>query len=99
MNSPTWQKSAAACRRRSGEPGSSSERHVHCMFAFLEFHGAGPANNASGRALRYVVVLCKITGQTKGGAGAMKRLADFVTCVLTWRANGSSAAEEVGRLI
>ncbi len=75
------------------------ERHLHRMFAFLEHPGVEPTNNASERALRYLVVFRKISGQTKGGSKAMKRLADFVTCVLTWRAHGKSVAEEVGRLI
>ena len=75
------------------------ERHLHRMFAFLEHPGVDPTNNAGERALRYLVVFRKISGQTKGGPKSMKRLADFVTCVLTWRAHGKSVAEEVGRLI
>lgn len=75
------------------------ERQIPCMFAFLEHPGVDPTNNASERALRYIVVFRKIIGQTKGGPLAMRRLADFATCVLTWRRQGKSVYEEVARLI
>lgn len=75
------------------------ERQIPCMFAFLEHPGVDPTNNASERALRYIVVFRKIIGQTKGGPPAMRRLADFATCVLTWRRQGKSVYEEVARLI
>ena len=75
------------------------ERQIPCMFAFLEHPGVDPTNNASERALRYIVVFRKIIGQTKGGPQAMRRLADFATCVLTWRRQGKSVYEEVARLI
>jgi len=74
-------------------------RQVPRMFAFLEYHGVDPTNNASERALRYIVVFRKIIGQTKGGPLAMRRLADFATCVLTWRMQGKSVYDEVARLI
>ena len=75
------------------------ERQIPCMFAFLEHPGVDPTNNASERALRYIVVFRNIIGQTKGGPRAMRRLADFATCVLTWRRQGKSVYEEVARLI
>ncbi len=37
------------------------------MFAFLEHPGVDSTNNASERALRYIVVFREIIGQTKGG--------------------------------
>ncbi len=75
------------------------ERQVPCMFAFLEHPGVDPTNNASERVLRYIVVFRKIIGQTKGGPLAMRRLADFATCVLTWRRQDKSVYEEIARLI
>ncbi len=79
--------------------GKIQRQQVPCMFAFLEHQDAGPTNNASERALRHMVVLRKIIGQTKGGPRAMRRLADFATCVLAWRRHGKSVYEEVARLI
>ncbi|MCE2498944.1 MAG: transposase, partial [Nitrosopumilaceae archaeon] len=75
------------------------QRQVSRMFTFLEYPGVDPTNNASERALRYMVVFRKIIGQTKGGPPAMRRLADFATCVLTWRRQGKSVYEEISRLI
>ena len=75
------------------------ERQAPRMFAFLEYPGVDPTNNASEGALRYIVVFRKIIGQTKGGPQVMRRLADFATCVLTWRRQGKSVYEEVARLI
>ena len=75
------------------------QRQVSRMFTFLEHPGVDPTNNASERALRYMVVFRKIIGQTKGGPPAMRRLADFATCVLTWRRQGKSVYEEVSRMI
>ena len=75
------------------------QRQLPCMFTFLEHRGVEPTNNASERALRYMVVFRKIIGQTKGGSRAMRRLADFATCVLAWRRHGKSVYEEVARLI
>ena len=75
------------------------QRQASRMFAFLEHPGVDPTNNASEGALRYIVVFRKIIGQTKGGPRAMRRLADFATCVLTWRRQGKSVYEEVARLI
>ena len=74
-------------------------RHLPHMFTFLEYAGVDPTNNASERALRHMVVFRKITGQTKGGDVAMRRLADFFSCALTWRNHGKRVAEEVARLI
>ena len=53
------------------------ERHLHGMFAFVEYPGVEPTNNASERALRYYVVFRKIIGQTRGGPTAMRRLGDL----------------------
>ena len=75
------------------------QRQVPRMFAFLEHPDVDPTNNASERALRYMVVFRKIIGQTKGGPAAMRRLGDFATCILTWRRHGKSVYEEVARLI
>ena len=75
------------------------DRHLPNMFTFLEYPGVEPTNNASERALRYVVVFRKTSGQIKGGYESMKRMSYFVTCVLTWRAHGKSVAQEVARLI
>ena len=75
------------------------QRQAPRMFTFLEHPGVDPTNNASERALRYIVVFRKIIGQTKGGPQAMRRLADFATCVLTWRRQGKSVYDEVARLI
>ena len=75
------------------------DRRLPFLFTFLEYLGVEPTNNSSERALRYVVVFRKISGQIKGGWNAMKRMSNFVTCVLTWRAHGKCVAEEVARLI
>ena len=75
------------------------DRHLPNMFTFLEYSGVEPTNNASERALRYVVVFRKTSGQIKGGCESMKRMSYFVTCVLTWRAHGKSVAQEVAKLI
>ena len=56
------------------------ERHLHCMFVFVEHPGAEPIIDASGVVLRYYVILHKVIGQTKGRARAMRRLGDFETC-------------------
>ncbi|MCE2498803.1 MAG: transposase [Nitrosopumilaceae archaeon] len=69
------------------------------MFTFPEHPGVDPTNNASERTLRHMAVFRKIIGLTKGGPGAMRRLADFATCVLTWRRHGKSVYEEVARPI
>ena len=53
------------------------QRQAPRMFAFLEHPGVDPTNNASERALRYMVVFRKIIGQTKGGPAAMRRLGDL----------------------
>ena len=74
------------------------ERQAPRMFAFLEPPGVDPTNNASGRALRHTAVFRKIIGQTRGGPPAMRRPADFATCVLTRRRQGKSVHEEVARL-
>ena len=74
-------------------------RHVPRMFTFLEHPGVDPTNNASERALRYMVVFRKIIGQTKDGALAMRRMDDFATCILTWWMQGKSVYEEVARLV
>ena len=76
-----------------------TERHLPHLFTFVEHAGVEPTNNMSGRALRHVAVSRKITGQTKGGVVAMKRLGDFISCVLTWQNHGKSVAHEVARLI
>ena len=75
------------------------QRQVPRMFTFLEHPGVDPTNNASERALRYMVVFRKIIGQTKGGPPAMRRLADFATCVLTRGRQGKSVYEEISRMI
>ena len=75
------------------------DRCLPLLFTFLEYQGVEPTNNSSERALRYVVVFRKISGQIKGGWNAMKRMSNFVTCVLTWRAHGKCVAEEVARLV
>jgi len=46
-----------------------------------------------------MVVFRKIIRQAKGGPPAMRRLADFATCVLTCRMQGKNVYEEVFRLI
>ena len=69
------------------------------MFVFVEHPGVDPTNNASERALRYYVILRKMSGQTKGGARAMRRLGDFVGCMVTWRNEGKSIMAEVARLV
>ncbi len=74
-------------------------RHLPHLFTFVQYAGVEPTNNASERALRYMVVFRKISGQTKGGSKSMKRLGDFVSCVLTWQNHGKSVAQEVARLI
>ncbi len=65
----------------------------------MQYEGVEPTNNASERALRYLVVLRKISGQTRGGAKSLKRLGDFVTCIMTWKAHKLSVAKEIARLI
>ena len=57
-------------------PGRLQQRRrqqVPRMFVFLWHPGAGPANNAGKRVLRYMVLFRKIIGQTGGGPGAMRR--------------------------
>jgi len=44
-------------------------------------------------------ILRKISGQTRGGAKSLKRLEDFVTCIMTWKAYKLSVAKEIARLI
>ena len=73
------------------------ERHLHGMSAFVEHPGVEPTNNASERALRYYAILCKVIGQTGGGARAMRRLGDFVSCA--WWSQGKSVMAEVAKLI
>ena len=75
------------------------DRCLLFLFTFLEYQGVEPTNNSSERALRYVVVFRKISGQIKGGWNALKRMSNFVTCVLTWRVHGKCVAEEVVRLV
>ncbi len=75
------------------------ERAIPILFTFLEYPEAEPTNNSSERALRYAVVFRKISGQIKGGSAAMRRMSNFVTCVLTWRAHGKGVAEEVAKLV
>ena len=75
------------------------ERHLHGMFTFVEHPGVEPTNNASERALRYYVVFRKVSGHTRGGARAMRRLGDFVSCMVTWRNEGKSIMAEVARLV
>ena len=74
-------------------------RSVPKLFAFLEHPGVDPTNNAAERALRYVVVFRKMSGQIKGGCESMRRMSNFVTCVLTWKKQGKSIVSEVARLI
>ena len=69
------------------------------LFAFLEFSGVEPTNNAVEQSLRYYVVWRKISGQIKGGIRAARSLSAFITCVQTWRNQGKSVSEEVRRLI
>ena len=75
------------------------ERHVSCMFTFLEYPGVDPTNNASERALRPIIVLRKIVGQTKGGAESMKKMAILWTNILTWRTQGKSVFEMSQKLL
>ena len=75
------------------------QRQLSRTFAFLEFLGVDPTNNASERALRYMIVFRKISGQTKGGPEAMARLADFASCVVTWRNQGKSVYDEIVKLV
>lgn len=92
-------------RYREGEDGEMKkllnrlDRAHPRLFAFLEFDGVDPTNNAAEQALRYFVVFRKISGQIKGGARAAKSMSAFISCVQTWRNKGKSVAEEVGRLI
>ena len=75
------------------------ERHLHGMFTFVEHPGAEPTNNASERSLRHYVVFRRVFGHTRGCARAMRRLGDFVSCMVTWQNEGKSVMAEVVRLV
>ncbi len=81
-----WRRRRPACCARS-------------PLAFLQYPGADPTNNVTGQDLRYVVAFRKISGRIKGGSRAMKRMPNFVSCVLTWRRQGLSVAEEVAKIV
>ncbi|MDI1495640.1 MAG: Transposase [Cenarchaeum symbiont of Oopsacas minuta] len=68
------------------------------LFAFIEHKDIPPTNNAAERALRDVVVRRKISGQIRG-LESMKRMSNFLTCVLTWKAHGKNVFEEVLRIV
>ena len=72
-----------------------TERHLHGMFAFAEYPWVEPTNNTPERGLRYYVVFRRVIGQTRGGPTAMRRLGDFISCVLTWWNEGKSVMHEV----
>lgn len=78
---------------------SRLERFRPFLFTFMEYPGVEPTNNAAERALRPVVVFRKISGQIKGGVRSMKRMSSFLTCILTWKAQGRRIGAEVARLI
>ena len=84
-----------------GADDADLERHVRMIWAqawhvcVCRASGVGPTNNASERVLRYYVVFRKIMGQTGGSARAMRRLGDFVSCVVTWWNKGKSVMAEV----
>ena len=75
------------------------QRHLHGMFTFVEYPRVEPTNNASERTLRYYVVLRKIIRQTRDGTRAMKRLGDFVSCVMTWWSQDKSVMREVAKMV
>ncbi len=64
------------------------------LFAFIEHENIPPTNNAAERALRDVVVCRKISGQIRGSE-SMRRMSNFLTCVLMWRSHGKSVFEDV----
>ncbi|MDI1495579.1 MAG: Transposase [Cenarchaeum symbiont of Oopsacas minuta] len=68
------------------------------LFAFIEHKDIPPTNNAAERALRDVVACRKISGQIRG-LESMKRMSNFLTCVLTWKAHGKNVFEEVLRIV
>ncbi|MDI1495729.1 MAG: Transposase [Cenarchaeum symbiont of Oopsacas minuta] len=65
---------------------------------FIEHKDIPPTNNAAERALRDVVACRKISGQIRG-LGSMKRMSNFLTCILTWKTHGKSVFEEVLRIV
>ena len=86
--------------------GTSLKRHVTRLttslphlFTFLEYPGVDPTNNAAERGLRPAVVSRRISGQIKGGQAWMNRQSAFMTCVLTWRLQGKSLADEVSKMM
>ena len=52
------------------------------LFAFIEHENVPPTNNATKQTLRDVIVRRKIGNQIRG-SGLMKRMLNFLTCVLT----------------
>ena len=53
------------------------------LFTFLECLEVEPICNYSEHALCYTVVLCKISGQIKGGSRSMGCMPNPVTCIMT----------------
>ena len=75
------------------------ERAMPILLASPEYPEAEPTNNSPERALRCDAAFRKISGQIKGGPAAMRRMSNFVARVLTRRAHGKGAAEEVAKLV
>ena len=68
------------------------------LLAFIEHESIPPTNNAAEHTLRDIVVYSKISGQIRGSE-SMRRMSNFLTCVLMWRSHGKSVFEEVFSIV
>ena len=67
---------------------------------FCDLHeGVDPTNDASERAIRFLVRFRKMCGQLKGGRRSMERLGHFATCVMTWWAHDKAVYNEVSKAV
>ncbi|MDI1496109.1 MAG: Transposase [Cenarchaeum symbiont of Oopsacas minuta] len=71
---------------------------TRALFTFIENKDIPSTNNAAKRALHDVAIYRKISDQIRG-LESMKRMSNFLTCVLTWKAYGKNVFEEVFRIV
>ena len=69
------------------------DRYRPNLFVFLQYR-ADPTNNTAKRPLCYAMVFRKISGQIRRSE-SMRRISNFMTCVMTWRTHGKNIVEEV----
>ncbi len=68
------------------------------LLAFIEHENITPTNNVAERALRDVMVWRKISGLIRGSE-SMRRMSNFLTCVLTWRSHDKIVFEDVFSIV